>query len=154
LTPARNGVHSHQRKKAMSPQLAEKPNQPKSLYENSPWVSQAKAHWKQFRPKMYAELEKKGLLHERAVKAAEQTEDDLLHLVNEEGLDHQAAWEAVRERYLFLPSEEDQPDLAGPNSTPEEQEPTTESPTPTRSESEANEPSTETMSPPFEPSSA
>jgi hypothetical protein len=75
-----------------------------SELSNSPWVSQAKEHWKKFRPKMYAELEKQGLLHERAVKAAEQTQSDLLSAINDHGLDHQSAWEAVRER-LPVPAE-------------------------------------------------
>jgi hypothetical protein len=47
------------------------------------------------------------LLHQRAIEAAEQTEHDLLDAINNHGADHQSAWEEVRERYLFLPAEDD-----------------------------------------------
>jgi hypothetical protein len=77
-----------------------------AIFETSPWVSQAKEHWKKYCPKMYAELQKGGLLHKRLVEAVEQTENDLQSMVNQ-GYDHQGAWEAVRERYLFLPAEDD-----------------------------------------------
>jgi len=90
--------------------MSQNQNQPVSELNSSPWVTQAKAHWKLFRPKMYADLEKQGLLHERAVEAAEQTQSDLDSCLDA-GLDYQGAWEAVRERYLFLPSEEDEPNL-------------------------------------------
>ena len=44
------------------PAESQQQNPPKnSLFESSPWVSQAKEHWKQFRPKMYAELQEAGL---------------------------------------------------------------------------------------------
>jgi hypothetical protein len=80
---------------------------PVSELNSSPWVNQAKEHWKKFCPKMYHELEKSGELHERAVEAAEQTQNDLLDAINNHGADYQTAWEAVRERYLFLPAEDD-----------------------------------------------
>jgi len=117
------------------------------------WVGEAKQHWKEFRPKLYEELQKSGKLHEAAVRAAQQTQDDLLDAVNK-GQDYQSAWEAVRERYLYLPSEEDQPDLAAnPGSSPEEipQETTTASPTLTKSEAADSAPNTETTSVPLEP---
>jgi len=81
---------------------------PVSELNSSPWVNQAKEHWKKYCPKLYAELQKTGVLHERAVEAAEQTENDLLDAVNNHGVDYQAAWEVVRERYIFLPAEDDQ----------------------------------------------
>ena len=120
------------------------------IFEQSPWVKQAKDHWKQFRPKMYAELEKSGLLHERAVKAAEQTEHDLMSMVRQ-GYPYDGAWEAVRERYLFLPSEKDEPNLGqNPGSSPPEtgRKTTTASQTQTPSEAAENEQSTVPMSPP------
>jgi hypothetical protein len=79
----------------------------------SPWAEQAKAHWKEHRPRMYAELEKAGTLDEAAEKAATQTKDDLCSAI-EDGMDYYAAWEMLRERYLFLPTEEDVP-LLGEN---------------------------------------
>jgi hypothetical protein len=79
----------------------------------SPWAEDAKAHWKEHRPRMYAELEKAGTLDEAAEKAATQTKDDLGSAI-EDGMDYYAAWEMLRERYLFLPTEEDVP-LLGEN---------------------------------------
>ena len=79
----------------------------------SPWAEQAKEHWKEHRPRMYAELEKAGTLDEAAEKAATQTKDDLASAI-EGGMDYYAAWEMLRERYLFLPTEEDVP-LLGEN---------------------------------------
>ena len=117
------------------------------------WEEWAKKSWQENNPKLYAELQKSGNLNQAAKRAAEQTSDDLLSMVNQ-GYDYQSAWEAVRERYLFLPSEEDQPDLgANPGSSPQdsEQETTTESPKQTKSEVAASAPSTETTFPPLEP---
>jgi hypothetical protein len=105
---------------------------------------------------MYHELEKSGQLHQRAVEAAEQTQDDLLDAVNNHGVDHQAAWEDVRQRYLFLPSEEDQPQLGeNPDSISPDSEPetTTASPIETPSEPEASEQNTVPTSLPFSSSS-
>jgi len=88
---------------------------PKLLLSNrqlSPWAEQAKEHWKQCRPKMYAELEKAGTLDEAAQRAADQTREDL-HSAIENGMDYYAAWEMLRERYLFLPDEDDVPLLGG-----------------------------------------
>jgi hypothetical protein len=71
---------------------------------------QALNHWKEFRPKMYAELEKSGRLYEAAQQAADQTMDALMALL-QKGMDYQTAWESVREQWMFLPSEEDLPEL-------------------------------------------
>jgi hypothetical protein len=105
--------------------MSSQPNRVSEL-NSSPWVQQAKDHWREFLPKMYKELQEKGLLHERAVQAAEQTESDLLDAINNYGADYQGAWEAVRERYLFLPSEEDEPVLEEkPDSTSQKTDPGT-----------------------------
>ena len=72
----------------------------------------AEQHWRQFLPKMVAELEATGRLNEMLLAAEEQTESELdslrRHLI-QEGLTaqqaHSRAWEIVRERYLFLPPE-------------------------------------------------
>jgi hypothetical protein len=133
---------------------AEPNSQQKSEMSGSPWVKEAENHWEKFCPKMYAELKSEGLLRERAIEAAEQTQNDLLKMVNDEGLDYQSAWEAVRERYLFLPSEQDAEDQEpNPDNLQQEQEPetTTESPSETTSESVESEPSTEPTSLPLEP---
>jgi len=39
----------------------------------SPWAEEAIGHWRKYRPKLYAELFRSGQLHERAEKAAQQT---------------------------------------------------------------------------------
>ena len=72
----------------------------------------AEQHWRQFLPKMVAELEAKGQLRPMLLEAEEKTESELdslrRHLI-QEGLTaqqaHSRAWEIVRERYLFLPPE-------------------------------------------------
>ena len=76
----------------------------------SGWALQAAQHWKKYRPKMYQQLQQSGRLEEAANKAAKLTQDELGMLV-ERGANYQEAWELVREKYLFLPSEEDVPVL-------------------------------------------
>ena len=74
---------------------------------------QAEKHWREFLPKMTAELETKGLLHEMLLEAEEQTAQEVdslrRHFIEQGWTPQQAqdrAWEIVRERYLFLPPEE------------------------------------------------
>lgn len=69
-------------------------------------------HWREFLPKMTTELEAKGQLHESLLEAEEKTEmemDQLRRQLMQQGLTpqqaHDQAWETVRERYIFLPSE-------------------------------------------------
>ena len=72
----------------------------------------AEKHWRQFLPRMVADLEAKGQLRPMLLEAEEKTESELdslrRHLI-QEGLTaqqaHSRAWEIVRERYLFLPPE-------------------------------------------------
>lgn len=88
-------------------------------HSQSPWYSQAKEHWKKYRPKMYAALEKKGTLHKHLNAAVEQTRDEYAQAIYN-GMEPHEAWEAVRENHLFLPSEEDQPSLGvDPNPEPD-----------------------------------
>ncbi len=72
----------------------------------------AEKHWRNFLPKMVAELEAKGLLHEMLLEAEEKTEaelDQIRRQLMRQGLTaqqaHDQAWELVRERYIFLPPE-------------------------------------------------
>ncbi len=76
----------------------------------SGWGYQAVEHWKKYRPKMYAQLQKSGRLNEEAESAAKKTSEALNDLL-EQGYSHDQAWEAVKENWMFLPSEEDQPNL-------------------------------------------
>lgn len=75
-------------------------------------------HWHKYRPRMYAELHASGKLHEMAIAAGEATAEETMDL--HEALMRQGyaspiafemAREAVRERYIYLPSEEDVPEL-------------------------------------------
>ena len=72
----------------------------------------AAQHWREFLPKMVADLETKGLLHEMLSEADEKTGEDMDQIrrnLIQEGLTPQQAqdraWELVRERYIFLPPE-------------------------------------------------
>ena len=74
----------------------------------------AEKHWRQFLPRMTAQLEASGRLHAMLLEAEERTEaelDSLRRHFIQQGLTpqqaHDRAWEIVRERYLFLPPETD-----------------------------------------------
>jgi hypothetical protein len=74
----------------------------------------AEKHWREHRPKMVATLEAKGRLYEILLEVEEVTEaevDELRRRLIHQGLiEEQAqaqAWEIVREKYIFLPSESD-----------------------------------------------
>ena len=72
----------------------------------------AEKHWREFLPKMVAELEARNQLHEMLLEAEQQTErelDQIRQQLMQQGqtpqqAQHQA-WETVRERYIFLPPE-------------------------------------------------
>ena len=81
------------------------------------WALQAAEHWKEFRPRLHQQLQQSGRLEEAAKKAVQLTQDELGQLV-EKGANYQEAWELVREKYLFLPSEEDQPELGVSQESP------------------------------------
>lgn len=73
----------------------------------------AERHWREFLPRMVADLEAKGTLRIRLMEAELRTDADLdslrRHLVELGFTSYQAhlrAWEIVRNRYLFLPPEE------------------------------------------------
>ncbi len=71
---------------------------------------QITAHWKKYRPQMYAELEKSGHLLPSVYAAAELTSDLMYDLQNGPSkLPYQEAWELAREEWAFLPSEKDEP---------------------------------------------
>lgn len=75
-------------------------------------------HWHKHRPRMYAELHASGKLHEMAIAADEMTasdEMDMHEALMRQGYASPIAFETarqtVRERYIYLPSEEDVPEL-------------------------------------------
>ncbi len=72
----------------------------------------AEKHWREFRPKLVAELEATNRLYEMLLDAEEQTDrelDQIRRTLIQQGLTaqqaHDRAWEMVRERYIFLPCE-------------------------------------------------
>jgi hypothetical protein len=68
------------------------------------WIAQANEHWKEHQPTRYKRLMQAGELGKALKEAAAQTATEFQAL-KEQGLDALAAWEMVRERYLF-PAEE------------------------------------------------
>ena len=64
--------------------------------QRSPLAEQAKANWKEHRPKMYAELEKAGKLDEVAQRAPDQMSEKLNSAI-ENGTVYYTAWEMLRE---------------------------------------------------------
>lgn len=73
----------------------------------------AEKHWREHRPKMVHELERKGLLQRMLLEAEEKTKDEMATLRTEliqRGATaqqaHDQAWEMVREKYILLPAEE------------------------------------------------
>lgn len=68
---------------------------------------QIKAHWKQYRPKMYRGLEATGELDKAVYESQERTGEAMADLV-EKGMDWNQAWELIREEWAFLPAEEDE----------------------------------------------
>jgi hypothetical protein len=74
----------------------------------------AEKHWREVRPRMVAELEAQGRLHQMLLAAEDRTEvelDSLRRHFIQQGLTpqqaHDRAWEIVRERYIFLRPEEE-----------------------------------------------
>ena len=72
----------------------------------------AERHWRQFLPRMTAQLEAQGQLHALLLVAEERTEVELdslrRHFIQQGLTPRQAqdrAWEIVRERYIFLTPE-------------------------------------------------
>lgn len=70
-----------------------------------PLAALAIEHWKEHLPQKYAALKKAGTLNSEALKAAELTLEQQATLI-EQGIPAEAAWEMVRETYLFQPEEE------------------------------------------------
>jgi len=73
----------------------------------------AEKHWREHRPKMVCELERKGTLQRMLLEAEEKTKDEMatlrMELMKQGKTAQQAqvqAWEMVREKYILLPPEE------------------------------------------------
>lgn len=68
------------------------------------WIAQARLHWQEHLPKMFARLRADGTLLQRLTEAADATAQELERLMGQ-GFSHQEAWEQVRELHLFPPEE-------------------------------------------------
>jgi hypothetical protein len=71
---------------------------------NTEWKEQARAHWKQFRPALFRDLQKAGMLEATLDDAVERTAREMTEL-QAMGYKDYEAWEIVRESYLFIPEE-------------------------------------------------
>jgi hypothetical protein len=68
------------------------------------WREQARAHWREFRPRLYRGLKRSGKLEQALTDAAERTHLEMKQLEASGFYTHEA-WEIVRESYLFTPEE-------------------------------------------------
>lgn len=75
--------------------------------QHSNWIAQAREHWKEHRPKMFARLTKAGTLEQALTEAAEATAA-AMRLLTTQGATQDEAWEATRELHLFPPEEPEQ----------------------------------------------
>jgi hypothetical protein len=74
----------------------------------------AEKHWREHRPRMVAEMEQTGTLHQMLLEAERKTKDEMDAIrrqLIQQGLTpqqaHDQAWEMVREKYILLPTESD-----------------------------------------------
>ena len=74
------------------------------------WAMMAEDHWREFRPKMYAEMKEKGILN-KMLYLAEQNAINLAYELELSGVDPLTAEEIALREYILLPSEEGQPRL-------------------------------------------
>jgi hypothetical protein len=85
----------------------------------SPWAIEAKEHLLKYRPKMTSELQSQGKLDEWAQNAANRAVEEYARSVDNGMWPLEAQSEAKR-NHLFLPAEEDMPELGtDPNALPD-----------------------------------
>ena len=72
--------------------------------QHATWIAQARAHWKEHLPAMYARLQHSGHLEQALQDAASSTSHAMATLMRQ-GATWEEAWEQTRELYLFLPQE-------------------------------------------------
>ena len=70
------------------------------------WVSEARAHWKEFLPSLYKEFDDAGVLDEALRRRRSRRRGTWR--ISERGADWDQAWERTRGEYLFLPEEDEQ----------------------------------------------
>lgn len=79
------------------------------------WVNQARQHWKEHLPSLYAQLQKSGKLEAALQQAAQQTAVEMDDL-EQQGMTEHEAWEMTRQSYLFPPEEQngqEEPEQSG-----------------------------------------
>jgi hypothetical protein len=85
----------------------------------SPWAIEAKQHLQKYRPKMANQLEQAGKLDDWAQKAADRAVEESVQSTYN-GMDPWEAQSEAKRNHLFLPAEEDMPELGtDPNALPE-----------------------------------
>ena len=72
--------------------------------QHANWISQARSHWQEHLPLMYARLKKAGTLEQALTDAADATAA-AMRALTAQGVPQQDAWEQTRETYLFPPEE-------------------------------------------------
>jgi len=85
----------------------------------SPWAQEAKTHLRKYRPKMARQLERAGKLDDWAQKVANRAIEESARSI-ENGMQPLEAQSEAKRNHLFLPAEEDMPELgADPNALPD-----------------------------------
>jgi hypothetical protein len=69
-------------------------------------------HWRRYRPMMVEKLDQGNQLQQAVFAAQELTGDLLYELTVVQKMDYQFAWEIATKEWVFLPDEEDQPQLS------------------------------------------
>jgi hypothetical protein len=83
------------------------------------WATEAKAHLLKHRPKMAAQLQEQGKLDDWAQKVADKAGDEYAQSV-QNGMSPLEAESEAKRNHMFLPCEEDQPELGvDPNRLPD-----------------------------------
>jgi hypothetical protein len=89
---------------------------PKQL---SPWAIEGKKHLQKYRPKMASRLEQSGKLDDWAQNAANRAVEESAQSI-ENGMSPLEAQSEAKKNHLFLPAEEEMPELgADPNALPD-----------------------------------
>ena len=70
----------------------------------------ANDHWREHRPRLYSELQRSGTLTKVLAETNEAASDMIIRLIHK-GLYEHEAFEIVSRQYIFLPDEDDMPNL-------------------------------------------
>ena len=75
------------------------------------WISLARESWRENNPTLYKELNRSGKLGLALKEAAVRTHEEMSEL-EAQGVSNQDAWEMTREKYLLLPPEKEEDEVA------------------------------------------